>query len=76
MPFNTMPQEMVDKAPQLPGDISWHFIGHLQSNKVKASCARLALGRSVCWSQVPVRTESDKVKASEGHPAVSAAVGW
>lgn len=28
-------QEMVDKASQLPGDIRWHFIGHLQTNKVK-----------------------------------------
>ena len=28
-------QEMVDKQAQLPNDIRWHFIGHLQSNKVK-----------------------------------------
>lgn len=28
-------QEFVEKAPQLPEDIEWHFIGHLQSNKVK-----------------------------------------
>jgi len=28
-------QEVVDKAPQLPEDIRWHFIGHLQTNKVK-----------------------------------------
>ncbi len=28
-------QEMVDKQAQLPGDIEWHLIGHLQSNKVK-----------------------------------------
>jgi PLP dependent protein len=28
-------QEMVDKAALLPKDIRWHFIGHLQSNKVK-----------------------------------------
>lgn len=28
-------QELVDKASQLPQDIQWHFIGHLQSNKVK-----------------------------------------
>ena len=28
-------QELVDKQPQLPADINWHFIGHLQSNKVK-----------------------------------------
>ena len=28
-------QEMVEKAAQLPKDIRWHFIGHLQTNKVK-----------------------------------------
>ncbi len=28
-------QELVDKYAQLPKDIHWHFIGHLQSNKVK-----------------------------------------
>lgn len=28
-------QELVDKQPQLPSDIRWHFIGHLQSNKIK-----------------------------------------
>ncbi|XP_051126034.1 uncharacterized protein LOC127247966 isoform X2 [Andrographis paniculata] len=29
-------QELIEKAPQLPEDIEWHFVGHLQSNKVKA----------------------------------------
>ena len=29
-------QEISEKAPQLPQDIKWHFIGHLQSNKAKA----------------------------------------
>ena len=28
-------QELVDKHQQLPADIRWHFIGHLQTNKVK-----------------------------------------
>src|SRR6185312_6128101 len=28
-------QELTDKYEQLPKDIRWHFIGHLQSNKVK-----------------------------------------
>jgi pyridoxal phosphate enzyme (YggS family) len=28
-------QELVEKYEQLPNDIRWHFIGHLQSNKVK-----------------------------------------
>ena len=28
-------QELVEKYEQLPNDIQWHFIGHLQSRKVK-----------------------------------------
>lgn len=28
-------QELVDKQAKLPKDIQWHFIGHLQTNKVK-----------------------------------------
>ena len=28
-------QELVDKYEALPKDIEWHFIGHLQTNKVK-----------------------------------------
>lgn len=29
------PQEMRDKHEALPTDIQWHFIGHLQTNKIK-----------------------------------------
>ena len=29
------PQEMRDKHEVLPHDIQWHFIGHLQTNKIK-----------------------------------------
>ena len=28
-------QELVEKQQSLPHDIAWHFIGHLQVNKVK-----------------------------------------
>lgn len=28
-------QELVSKSEELPADIRWHFIGHLQTNKVK-----------------------------------------
>ena len=28
-------QELVEKQQQLPSDIRWHFIGHLQTNKIK-----------------------------------------
>ncbi|MBR5175627.1 MAG: YggS family pyridoxal phosphate-dependent enzyme [Bacteroidales bacterium] len=29
------PQEFAAKAAELPSDIEWHFIGHLQTNKLK-----------------------------------------
>lgn len=29
------PLELASKAPALPGDIQWHFIGHLQTNKLR-----------------------------------------
>lgn len=36
-------QELISKAPLLPEDIEWHFIGHLQRNKVKAVLPHLAM---------------------------------
>lgn len=29
------PQELAAKVPVLPADIQWHFLGHLQTNKLK-----------------------------------------
>lgn len=40
-------QEMVEKYQQLPKDIRWHFIGHLQSNKVKIIAPFVSLIHSV-----------------------------
>lgn len=40
-------QEMVEKANQLPKDIEWHLIGHLQSNKVKYIAPFIQLIESV-----------------------------
>jgi PLP dependent protein len=40
-------QELVEKYEQLPKDIRWHFIGHLQSNKVKLIAPFVALIQSV-----------------------------
>ncbi len=36
-------QEMTTKHEQLPSDIQWHFIGHLQTNKVKYIVPYVAL---------------------------------
>jgi PLP dependent protein len=40
-------QELVEKYEQLPKDINWHFIGHLQSNKVKQIAPFVSLIHSV-----------------------------
>ncbi|MVM37722.1 YggS family pyridoxal phosphate-dependent enzyme [Spirosoma sp. HMF3257] len=40
-------QEMAEKQPQLPADVEWHLIGHLQSNKVKYIAPFVALIHSV-----------------------------
>ncbi|MES2285267.1 MAG: YggS family pyridoxal phosphate-dependent enzyme [Bacteroidota bacterium] len=40
-------QEMLDKYEQLPKDIQWHLIGHLQSNKVKFIAPFVSLIQSV-----------------------------
>lgn len=41
------PQELSAKAQILPKDIEWHFIGHLQSNKIKMVVPYSALIHSV-----------------------------
>ncbi|MFR8548243.1 MAG: YggS family pyridoxal phosphate-dependent enzyme [Lachnospiraceae bacterium] len=41
------PQEIRDKYPQLPGDIRWHMIGHLQRNKIKYIIDRVCMIHSV-----------------------------
>ncbi len=40
-------QELVAKAPAMPTDVEWHFIGHLQTNKVRAILPYVSLIQSV-----------------------------
>lgn len=40
-------QEMMSKQPELPSDIKWHLIGHLQSNKAKYIVGNTVLIHSV-----------------------------
>lgn len=41
------PQELKEKAESMPSDIQWHFIGHLQSNKIKMTVPYVRLIHSV-----------------------------
>jgi pyridoxal phosphate enzyme (YggS family) len=40
-------QELLAKYPALPGDIQWHFLGHLQTNKVRYIAPFVSMIQSV-----------------------------
>lgn len=40
-------QELMQKVDKMPADTVWHFIGHLQTNKVKAVLPHVAMIQSV-----------------------------
>ena len=60
------PQELAAKVPQMPADVQWHFIGHLQTNKIKLVLPYVSLVQSVdslhllqaiaAWAQANDRT--------------------
>jgi hypothetical protein len=41
------PQELAAKVPLMPADVQWHFIGHLQTNKLKLVLPHVSLVQSV-----------------------------
>ena len=72
-------RELIDKKNFLPDDIEWHFVGHLQTNKVK-----LVLPFSWSFSGMVLRasnlsslykpTETSSFKAPEAEIATSSTV--
>lgn len=55
-------QEIVDKQPQLPNDIEWHFIGHLQTNKVKYIAPFAAMIHSIDSLKLLAEVNREAVK--------------
>ena len=55
-------QELVDKAGQLPEDIRWHMIGHLQRNKVKYIIDKVYLIHSVDSLRLAEEISKEAVK--------------
>lgn len=56
-------QELLEKIPQLPSDIDWHFIGHLQTNKVRPLIGKTALIESVDSAKLLFLIDSESRKA-------------
>lgn len=54
-------QELLQKKPNLPADIQWHFVGHLQTNKVKEVISNAVLIHSV--DSIYLAKEIEKVSA-------------
>lgn len=40
-------QDLLDRIPEMPSDVRWHMIGHLQRNKVKYIVGKVAMIHSV-----------------------------
>ncbi|MBU0487592.1 MAG: YggS family pyridoxal phosphate-dependent enzyme [Bacteroidetes bacterium] len=55
-------QEAMQKYPQLPDDIEWHFIGHLQTNKVKYITPFVQLIHSVDSEKLLVEINKSAIK--------------
>ncbi|MFZ0014388.1 MAG: YggS family pyridoxal phosphate-dependent enzyme, partial [Acidimicrobiia bacterium] len=85
-------QELVDKAPWLPDDIRWHFVGALQSRKARAvrpivsllhSMDRRSLGSAWMKGQghpppvlAQVNLGDEEQKSGVAADEVSGAVDW
>lgn len=57
-------QEFLEKVPQLPNDIRWHFIGHLQRNKVKQILPHVYLIHGVDSERLLNEIQKEAAKAN------------
>lgn len=55
-------QEILQKYPQLPSDIRWHMIGHLQKNKVRQVIDKVVLIHSVDSVELAEQIEKEATK--------------
>ena len=56
-------QEFLEKMKELPSDIKWHFIGHLQTNKVRSIIGHTSLIESVDSTRLLELIDKESEKA-------------
>lgn len=64
-------QELVHKAAEMPPDVQWHFIGHLQSNKAKVlveGVPNLALVETVDTAKLATQLDKACATVRPGKP--------
>lgn len=63
-------QELQEKQAQLPSDIEWHFIGHLQPNKVKYIAPYISLIHAVDTEKLLCEIEKQGAKCNRRIPCL------
>ncbi len=63
-------QEMQSKRPLLPADIEWHFIGHLQTNKVKYIAPYVSLIHAIDSPKLLAEVSKQGVKCGRRIPCL------
>lgn len=62
-------QEARAKIPELPSNLRWHFVGHLQKNKIRQALPLFELFHGV--DSLALAREMDRIAAEQGeHPRV------
>lgn len=62
-------QEVCEKVPLMPADVQWHFIGHLQGNKVSAllqGCPSLACLETIDSEKLARAVNKEWLKLDQG----------
>ncbi len=59
------PQELVAKATELPNDVRWHLIGHLQTNKVRHVLPHVEMIESVDSARLAEIIEAEAAKINK-----------
>jgi pyridoxal phosphate enzyme (YggS family) len=63
-------QELILKKERLPQDIEWHFVGHVQTNKVKLIVGQVALIHSVDSARVAEAIDREAAKKGLEQPCL------
>src|SRR5256884_1340281 len=62
-------QEARVKIPELPSNVRWHFVGHLQKNKIRHALPLFELIHSV--DSLPLAEDINRIAEEEGlHPRI------
>lgn len=63
-------QEILDKKDQLPADIQWHLIGHLQTNKVRQILPFVSMIHSVDSERLAIEIQKEAAKLNIKMPVL------